>query len=369
MKGDVKTLIETALNWAFYGWLLFFTLTASWTIGWHMVGDAYALGPYLPWLELVFPLSGLGLWGAFFAQWALGELRNIHITRWFYLLLFTALLMVSVLFSVHPESSLGYLSLWLSATLVLSLQLEKLFSYKWFWYTYGALGALNLLLYFFNPVLIDPNLLLAVWFFPWLWLWRLKPASKQATLAAVALFSLALYLPIEASFLWLLWASFVLLWGQQYRNFRRRKLWVWGAGVLGLFALGIWQLDWQDWDSWLNYRLSADFYAATSIWHGVGLGQFEWAQFSAQSVFNNPEGIVSEVPFWTRWWYEHGLLMIPMVVSLWLITLGHGKNFQFRTVLFWSTLLFIPALWTSAAGILLAAFWFFNRSAWEPSSQ
>lgn len=366
MPHSLKTLITQALHGIFYLSLALFLLSINWNTGWNIVGDPYSLGPYLPWLELIFPLSGLGLWGLFFAQWALGELRPIHLSRWFYLLLFVSLLMVNVLFSTNPESSLGWLSIWLSGSLVLSLQVKAVFQHKFFWIYYVTALGLSLMLWHLYPQFVNSELLV---FSAWLaalhgWkqnmngLWRYALTFGTCVLGWYLAVSLGLQLLIA-----LMWIG---LWWKEYRPYRRKSLkpWYGALASLGLF-LGLVLLPEAHVSSaWL---LPRDTLGASFIWwHGVGWGQLEWAQYVAQTTFQSGSDIVSHLNLGMRWWYEAGALTFVLLPSLWLLTVGHAQSLKFRTVLFWSIMVLAPSLWFSPGGVLLGCFWFFNRSSWQP---
>jgi hypothetical protein len=369
MKNWIQPIIVKALNVIFYSSIVLFLLSAPWNTGWHMVGDAYSLGPYLPWLELIFPLSGLGLWGAFFSQWALGRLRPIHISRWFYLLLFSALLMVSVLFSLQPDSSLGSLSIWLSASLALSLQLKSVLEAFWFWGVYGIAIILNFIIWYFYAPFINAELLIVMAWFGALHQWQQKVSQGRKFMLASLILTLVTLLPLTPGVEWLIWGSFLILWLAEFPLYRRKNTWLW-AGVLMLLLLYAIMVLVKS-GPLINGESSliVSFNGLFSWWHGVGLGQFEWAQFQAQSLFLSPLEIVNQLPLWLRWWYENGILTIALLPSLWLLTLAQKESFKFRFLLFWGTILLVPQLWVSAGGIFIASFWFFNHHSWEPANQ
>lgn len=360
-----ETIAEKTLKHLFQGGLLFFVITITWSAGWHMEGDAYALGPYLPWLELVFPLAGLGLWGAFFSQWALGQLRPMHVSRWFYLLLFSGLLMVSVLFSVQPESSLGYLSLWLTASLMLSVPLKTVFEKPWFWRLYAASMFFGCGLWVYAPTLINEKILVLTLWFSVLYYWQQQGGNLKAVLLGFIVLITPLFFTQLGDLPWLLWFSFLYLWFKNYSLYRRKNIWLWSFVLVGLISYVWWGLSFNLFSLWPSLRLSEAFLQMHSWWHGVGLGQFEWAQFKATTRFVQPENIVSVLPVWQRWWYENGLLTLPLLLSLWLLSLGQNKKGVFVTLLFWGTVIFTTELWSTPNGILLAAFWFFSRETWQ----
>jgi hypothetical protein len=366
---SIQPVLEKVLRLVFVTSILWFVLTVSWQTGWHMVGDAYALGPYLPWLELVFPVAGLGLWGAFFAQWALGELRSIHISRWFYLMFFCALLMVSVLFSVRPESSLGFVSVWLTASLMLSLQLNALIRERWFWRLYTLFMTFNLVLWFFYPNFIKLEWWLVMLWFPILWWWHTAPIKFSHLCLAWGVLALTTLLAVAESLNWFIWLSFFGYWFSLYGALRRKQMWLWGLGLVSFSLYAVFFLGFSFLSLLLNLDLSDQFQGLNNFFVGAGLGQFEWAQFQAQNEFVNPHSFVTAVPLWIRWWYEQGLLMIPMVLTLWLLSIGHNRSLKLRSALFWGTVFLAPTLWATPGGIFVGAWWFFNRGVWERANQ
>jgi len=369
LNQSANFFLTFGLKVVFYVSLVFLVISFSWNAGWNVVGDPYSLGPFLPWLELVFPFSGLALWGLFFSQWALGELRRIHVTRWFYLLVFVSVLMLNVLFSVHPESSLGYLSIWLTASLALSLQLEREFKQRWVWYAYAAGITLSFVSWYLYPPFINVDLLLMSTFLGGLHVWQqsnhlwVKLALIILTLGGGAVLGISLGLK------WLLVLAWLFLLWKDYRLYRRKLFWLWGLVVAGIITfIGL--------DLIPNLNLYLKTLSATpylgdlfSWWHGVGIGQFEWAQFQAQTNFQSPSSVVTNTPLLSRWWFEAGGLMGVLIPTLWLLTLGHGQNFQYRTLLFWGIVVLAPNLWLSPGGIILGAFWFFNRQSWKSAKQ
>lgn len=347
----------------FYISLTLLVVSFSWNTGWNIVGDPFALGPYSPWLELIFPLSGLALWCVFFSQWVLGNLRSIHVTRWFYLLLFISGLMLNVLYSTQPESSLGYLSLWLTASLALSMQLEREFSQVWFWTVYLLGIVLSLILWLSFPAFINSDLLMMSAFFA-----ALQAQQKTSRILfklGLIVSTLALGFILQSTlgvqfFMVLTWLF--LLW-QDFNLYRRKLQWVWGLIVLGILAFTMVELV-----PHLSLEISAYYPKPIlgsyfSWWHGVGIGQFEWAQFQAQTEFASPKSILTHVPLLSRWWYETGIFMLVLMPCLWLLTLGQEQNFRYRTRLFWGSILLASNLWLSPGGIILGAFWFFNRQS------
>lgn len=364
-----ETIVEKILKGVFKAGLVFFVMTITWNTGWHMEGDAYALGPYLAWLALVFPLAGLGLWGAFFAQWALGQLRSIHVSRWFYLLLFSGLLMVSVLFSVQSESSLGYLSLWLTASLMLSVPLGTVFNQTWFWRLYAVSMLFSVVLWWCAPAFVNEKLLVLMLWFSGLYYWQQKGAQLKAVLLGLTVLLTPLLFSNLGNLPWLLWFSFLFLWLKSYSLYRRKNMWMWGVVLAGLVSYLGWGLNFNWLSLWPRLNLSEAFLQLHSWWHGVGLGQFEWAQFQATTHFFQPENIVSTLPVWQRWWYENGLLTLPLLLSLWWLSLGQNKKGGLVTLLFWGTVIFTTELWSTPNGILLAAFWFFSREPWQTNQE
>ena len=368
MKFEFTHRLAEVLRAVFYASLVVLVLSLTWNTGWTVSGDPYALGPYLPWLELVFPLAGLGLWGLFFSQWALGELRQIHITRWFYLLIFVSFFMVNVLFSVQPENSLGFLSIWLTASLALSVSLEKIYDRSWFWQLYIASIGIAFVAWWFHPPLISPDLLALSFLFLVLHLWQqtLPQLLKIGLLTALVLM-VVFWLPVGVGLKTLVLLAGALLLLKDYKLYRRKQFWLWAmlmTSLLGLIGFSVLP----------NITLKTvfsglDLGANFSIFTGVGIGQLEWAQFQSTQVFVPPNTIISDVSLLGRWWYETGLLMLVLLPSLWLLMLGHGQNFKFRTFLFWGTVILAPSLWLTPGGIILGAFWFFNRSSWRPATQ
>ncbi len=363
MTLKAQQLTTKCLKTIFVFSLGFFVLTLPWNTGWHMVGDAYALGPYLPWLELVFPLAGLGLWGLFFSQWALGQLRAIHISRWFYLLLFAALLMVSVLMSVHPDSSLGFLSLWLSASLALSLQLKAVFNSAWFWRGYTASLIFSLALWHAFPPFINLELWGLMLGFAVLHWYRLTDNLWCKLALIMGLCASVLYLPVTAALMVFSVLVALGLWLSDYWLLRRKSLWLWGLVLVGLLGGMLYQVA----PALMMFEIvsyQTNFKNVGNALHGVGLGQFEWAQFVNQIVFENPQHIKHAPSFLGRWWYENGVLMGPLLICLWLLTLGKDQNVKLRSLIFVGTVLCASQLWTTPSGIMLGAFWFFSREAW-----
>lgn len=368
MKFELNQSVASLLRGVFYTSLVALVLSLTWNSGWAVSGDPYALGPYLSWLQLIFPLAGLGLWGLFFSQWALGELRQIHITRWFYLLIFISLLMVNVLFSVQPENSLGFLSIWLTASLALSVSLEKIYQAKWFWQLYTAGILIGFVAWWLNPAFIHPDLLALSFLFGLLHVWQ-QPLNQWLKilllgfLVSSVVFVLEVGVGLEA--LVLIAAVFMLL--GDYKLYRRKQFLIWGGLMISLIGLIGYTIV-----PALNLKTfftGLDLGSSFSVFTGVGIGQLEWAQYLATGTFVPPNSIVTDVSLLGRWWYETGLLMIVLLPSLWLLMLGHGQNFKFRSLLFWGTVLLAPSLWLSPGGIILGAFWFFNRSSWRPSNQ
>ncbi len=370
MKLELNQSLASLLQGVFYISLVVLVLSLTWNSGWTVSGDPYALGPYLPWLQLVFPLAGLGLWGLFFSQWALGQLRQIHITRWFYLLIFVSLLMVNVIFSVQPENSLGFLSIWLTASLALSLSLEKIYQTKTFWQLYSAGILIGFLFWWLNPAFIHPDLLALSFLFGLLHVWQqpLNPLLKillLGLLVSSVVFVLAVGVGLGLKVLVLGAAVFMLL--GEYKLYRRKQPLLWVGLMISLIALiGYTVLPAL---SLKTVFTTLDLGASFSIFTGVGIGQLEWMQYIATDTFVPPDLIVTDVSLLGRWWYETGLLMIVLLPSLWLLMLGHGQNFKLRSLLFWGTVLLAPTLWLTPGGIILGTFWFFNRSSWQPSNQ
>jgi hypothetical protein len=368
MKFELNQNLASLLQGVFYISLVVLVLSLTWNSGWTVAGDPYSLGPYLPWLQLVFPLAGLGLWGLFFSQWALGELRQIHITRWFYLLIFVSLLMLNVIFSVQPESSLGFLSIWLTASLALSLSLEKIYNTIWFWQLYAAGVLIAFVAWWLNPAFIQPDLLALSFLFGLLHVWQqsLNQLLKVVLLALLVLsVTFVLNVPVGIQALVLLGAIFML--SGEYQQYRRKKFFIWAVMMALLVALiGYIVLPAL---SFKTFFAGLDLGSSFSIFTGVGIGQLEWAQYQNAGVFVPPNEVVSKVSLLGRWWYETGLLMLVLLPSLWLLMLGHGQNFKFRTLLFWGTVFLAPSLWLTPGGIILGAFWFFNRSSWKPANQ
>ena len=368
MKFELNQGLVSLLRGIFYISLVVLVLSLTWNSGWTVSGDPYSLGPYLPWLQLIFPLAGLGLWGLFFSQWALGQLRQIHITRWFYLLVFVSLLMVNVIFSVQPENSLGFLSIWLTASLALSVSLEKIYQTSWFWKLYAASILIGFTAWALNPALIYPDLLALSFLFGLLHAWQqpLNSLLKLGLLGGLVIsvvFVLTVGVGLKA--LVLIAAVFMLL--GDYTLYRRRQFLIWlglMASLIGLIGYAVLPAL-----SLKTFFTSLDLGSSFSMFTGVGIGQLEWTQHIATDTFVPPNLIVTDVSLLGRWWYETGLLMIVLLPSLWLLMLGHGQNFKFRSLLFWGTVLLAPSLWLTPGGIILGAFWFFNRSSWQLSNQ
>lgn len=357
--------LSSLLRFSYYAALGLLVLSWCWNTGWVAAGDAYQLGPYLPWLELVFPLAGAGLWAAFFAQWALGDLRPIHMTRWFYLLLFASLLMLNVLFSVNAEGSLGWLSIWLTGSLALSLRAKELFAHRYFWGWYAAAIGLNLGLYQVYPSFIQPDLLMfGVWFAALHWWqrdadWRLRLALTWSVSVLAYVLDVSLGLQFLVALGWL------MLWGIEYKNYRRKSLGPWYAALTSVgFLIGWYLLPAVDWS--LSWSLpTVNLGTQASVLHGVGWGQLEWAQYLAQTHFVSPQNIVTDLWAGSRWWYEMGGLLLLWIPILWLLTVGHEQqNVGFRTFVFWGVVILAPGLWLNPGGILLGCFWFFNRQSW-----
>ena len=361
--------IVILLKTIFYASLGLLVISFSWNAGWNVVGDPYALGPFLPWLELVFPLSGLALWGLFFTQWALGELRPIHISRWFYLLLFVSVLMVNVIFSTQAQSSLGYLSLWMTASLALSLQLEREFKLPWVWYAYAAGIVLSLVAWWLFPPFVNVDLLVMSAFLAALHAWQQAIKLWLKILIIGLTLGGGVYLSASLGLAWLMALAWLFLMWKDYRLYRRKWFWLWGmvfGGIVLFIALNLV----PNLKSTIGYDLTKPYLEGFFVWwHGVGIGQFEWAQFQAQTSFQTPKNIITQAPLLMRWWYETGVLMFVLIPCLWLLTLGHGQNFKYRTLLFWAIVLLTPSLWLSPGGIVLGAFWFFNRQSWKAANQ
>lgn len=365
--GALTNQFQAGLTLLFYLGLAWFLLTLGWHTGWTMFGDPYALGPYRPWLSVSLPIATLGLWTAFFSAWALGALRRIHLSRWFYLLLLSALLMVNVLFSVQSEASLAVLSLYLSAWLWLSVSFQRLQANLYFWGWYGACVGLNLGLYLIYPPLVDPLILGLMAWLGALHAWWQWSGGLPRSFLSLATLGLVMSLRLDPAVIVLVAVSWIWLWATEYQAYRRKNFAAFAGVLVGLgLMLGVWwsqqNLAW----SWQTLKpLGASFDLLT----GVGLGQLGWAQYLAQNDFTTLTNINPNIWGLRIWWYELGLLNLLWWPALWLLCLGQSKNFGFRTALFVGIMLLVPTLWLSPSGILLLGFWWFNRGAWERISE
>lgn len=116
-KKDIFSFLGTYAEQA--GFILFIlTFWMPW--GFFLGGDPTFLGPYKPELEIIFSISGLGIFLVFFGRFFSQKGRNLSQKEILFLLSFLGFLAVASLFSLSPEHSLLFFIVWATGFLVMS---------------------------------------------------------------------------------------------------------------------------------------------------------------------------------------------------------------------------------------------------------
>ena len=99
--------------------LILFLLTFWIPLGFFLGGDPYFLGMFQPALEVVFPLSGIGIFLVFFGQYIAKKERVLSPRTILYILGFLGYGALSAVFSFLPETSMLFLIIWTTGFLAM----------------------------------------------------------------------------------------------------------------------------------------------------------------------------------------------------------------------------------------------------------
>ena len=114
--GDKNRIFEGV---KFLGFCIF-ALTFWLEIGFFLGGDSTILGPKFTDLEVVFPISALGIFLIFFAHYFQKKSQNIPQKWATFCLIFLGFLAINSVFSLAPETSIWWLVIWTSAILAMA---------------------------------------------------------------------------------------------------------------------------------------------------------------------------------------------------------------------------------------------------------
>ena len=119
------TVSSPAVTASWVGWLAGAGVALFWGTFWlrwgfYITGDATFLGPYIPTLEVIFPMCGVGIFLAFYAMYLGRSARTIPWGNLTFLTVLLAYLALNAVHSLQPMTSLAYLLVWGAGMLILA---------------------------------------------------------------------------------------------------------------------------------------------------------------------------------------------------------------------------------------------------------
>jgi len=333
--------------------LILFLLTFWIPLGFFLGGDPYFLGMFQPALEVVFPLSGIGIFLVFFGQYIAKKERVLSPRTILYILGFLGYGALSAVFSFLPETSMLFLIIWTTGFLAMGTGQTFFIEGKWKRWIFFASILIGFLASLLLPRLDVSQTLLAMASI-WGIVFALKEQSFFGRTLVLFFYSWIIFasghlaltifaiLLIFGAKLWLQAVSK----GKQRRDILIRLVFLFGLFVWGLFtqhfSLTISNL-------WLPSFLT-DF---KQVIFGVGEGQFLLASQHFANMVLIPEALHITPSGLILTLFEKGIIGLALLVGLvFLPFLLSEKKMLLPSVLTIFFLLLLPDLVSTEQGIL-----------------
>jgi hypothetical protein len=339
--------------WAERLGFLLFILTFWIPFGFLLGGDGFFLGTFQPTLEVIFPLSGLGIFLVFFGQYFSKREQVLSLSAILFLLGFLGYGALSAIFSLASETSMLFLIVWTTGFLAMGTGEAFFIEGKWKRWTLFVSVLIGFLFATFFPHLGISLLLLAMASL-WGMVFALKEPRFIGRIPVLLLYSWIIFSNAQ---LGLIIFSILLIFGSKLwlpkltKGNQRRDVWF---GLVFLFVLFVWGLFTQHFSLSLSgFWLSSFFSDPLQVLLGVGEGQFLIAfQNSADTVLV-PEALRITSSGLLLTLFEKGIIGLLFLVALvFLPQISSEKKPLLPSILTLVFLLLLPDLISTEQGIL-----------------
>ena len=339
--------------WAERIGFLLFILTFWLPFGFLLGGDAYFLGMFQPSLEVIFPISGLGIFLVFFGQYIARKERTLSPRTILFVLTFLGFGAFSAIFSLQPETSMLFLILWTTGFLAMGTHQTFYIEGKWKRWSFFASILFGFLLSMFVPRLGISVSLLAI-----ASIWGMVFAFKEQSFFGRTLVLLFYgWIVFSSGSLPLLLVSILLvftskLWLQAVSKGKQKRdilitlffllvLLVWGI-VSQHFSFSISGL-------WLR-SFCSDF---LQIFVGVGEGQYLLASQYFANMILVPDALTLPSSGMLLTLFEKGIVGMGLLLTLLFLPYGVSeKKPLLPSILMCLFVIFLPDLIANEQGII-----------------
>ncbi len=339
--------------WAERIGFLLFVLSFWIPFGFLLGGDAYFLGMFQPSLEVIFPISGIGIFLVFFGQYMARKERTLAPRTILFILAFLGYGALSAIFSLQSETSMLFLILWTTGFLAMGTSETFYIEGKWKRWSFFASILLGFLLSLILPRLGISGSLLAI-----ASIWGMVFAFKeQAFFGRTLLLLFYSWIIFSSGNLPLMIISILLvfgskLWLQAVSKGKQKRdilitlfflvaLFVWGV-VSQHFSLSVSGL-------WLRSFFS-DF---LQIFVGVGEGQFLLASQYFSNMVLVPEALTITPSGLLLTLFEKGIVGMGLLIALLFLPYCISeKKPLLPSVLMCAFVVFLPELIATEQGII-----------------